>query len=312
MRGRILITGGTGFLGRGILRAAVREKWDAEFTVFSRDEFKQHLCRDKYPRAAYYLGDVRDTDRLTLLMRGHDIVIHAAALKYVVEAEQNVDECVGINVYGTQSVIKAAHEAGVACVVNISTDKAVEPLNTYGLTKAIGERLFYEASGLMRRTKFVTCRYGNVIGSTGSVLPVFKHQYNTLGYVQVTDPDMTRFWLNIDQAVKLIQIAAMQMSGTVLVPTALQALSIGEIAEAIAGTEISVIGARPGEKIHEKLAMAGEVACSVPDTLFDVKYMVYFANSRIIRESVRAISSADAVRMPVEEFLAAAQDAELV
>jgi UDP-N-acetylglucosamine 4,6-dehydratase len=172
--GRILITGGAGFLGRGIMRRAKAENWETEFVIYSRDEYKQALCKRKFPNATYILGDVRDTDRLSIAMSSCSMAIHAAALKYVPEAERNISECLAVNVGGTQSAIRAAHLADISTLVLISTDKATEPQNTYGLSKALAERLMLEASRDYDDTVFATCRYGNVIGSTGSVVPVFK------------------------------------------------------------------------------------------------------------------------------------------
>lgn len=310
---RILITGGAGFLGRGIMRQAARENWPVEFTIYSRDEFKQHRCRDAYPNAGYVLGDIRDTDRLALIMRGHDLVIHAAALKYVPEAENNVDECIGINVYGSQSVVKAAYEARVKQVIAISTDKAVEPVNTYGLSKAVAERVFGEASRLMPDIKFTTCRYGNVIGSTGSVIPVFQHQLETLGKVLVTDPDMTRFWISVDEAVDIIELAMMQDSGTITVPMP-KAMRIGDIAAAIAGEAVEVVGVRPGEKLHEKLLTYAESMRTKTDMLFDMDYNIYNPSGPPLRaeNQLFELCSSRAERITPEEFVALAQDSETV
>lgn len=269
--GRILITGGTGFLGRGILRQASREGWDAEFTVLSRDELKQAQCRARYPGVRYVLGDVTDTQQLANLMIGHDIVIHAAALKYIPEGEFNAYECVRINVDGARSVISAARAANVRRVVGISTDKAAQPVNTYGMTKAIMERLFAEATNPeVPYPIFTTCRYGNVIGSTGSVVPVMMDQYLRTRKVRITDPNMTRFWMSVDDAVDTIEeaISASAQAGTVTVPKP-RAASMVDIAYAVLAvcgekvfpevpasesvSHVEIIGKRPGEKMHEDL-----------------------------------------------------------
>jgi UDP-N-acetylglucosamine 4,6-dehydratase/5-epimerase len=168
---RILVTGGTGFLGRGILRHAIRKAWDAEMIVYSRDEYKQDLCREKYPDATYILGDVRDYERLMMATRNVDVIIHTAAIKFIPEAEFNVDECIAVNVEGTRNVLRAAYHNSVGHTIGISTDKACLPINTYGMTKALCERLFGEFSHQMFCTM---ARYGNVIGSTGSVIPRFQ------------------------------------------------------------------------------------------------------------------------------------------
>lgn len=315
IQGKVLILGGAGFLGRGIMRHAQINKWDTEFTVYSRDELKQQLCRYKFPKARYHLGDIRDTDRLTLLMAGHDVVIHAAALKYIPEAEANVGECVGTNVFGTECVIRAAIAARVKTVVFISTDKAVQPLNTYGLTKALGERLITEASWQAKnQTKFVACRYGNVIGSTGSVVPVFKQQLEMFGRVTVTDPDMTRFWISIDEAVDIIELTNIQTSGTILIPEP-KSMKIGAIAEAIAGDAVEIIGLRPGEKMHETLLTEQESAKTHVDTLYNMRYNVYYP---LLLEPMRSssqlfeLSSDQAEQITAEEFLGLIEEAEEV
>lgn len=268
LRGKILITGGTGFLGRGIMRRAFREEWDAQFTIVSRDEQKQAHCRRNYPNAHYVLGDVTDTNRLALAMIGHDYVIHAAALKYIPEGEFNASECIRVNIDGARSVIDAARAASVRRVVGISTDKAAQPVNVYGMTKAIMERLFAEAADVWG-TGFTTCRYGNVIGSTGSVVPVMQQQWRDLGYVQITDPHMTRFWMPIDDAVDTVCHALGEVApGSVTIPTP-RGASMHAVAYAVLGSmgepmhapdgdiktdpRIKIIGKRPGEKQHEDL-----------------------------------------------------------
>lgn len=268
LTGNVLITGGTGFLGRGIMRRARRDQWPVKFTILSRDEKKQAECRAKYPEARYVLGDVTDGSRLYLTMLGHDTVIHAAALKYIPEGEFNADECVRVNIDGARSVIDAARSAGVERVVGISTDKAAQPVNIYGMTKAVMERLFAEAADRSGHT-FTTCRYGNVIGSTGSVVPVMRDQFTKDGFVRITDQYMTRFWMPIDDAVDTVVQALSAAPGTVTIPDPMAA-SMHAIAYAVLGsmgepmyptetgvieddTRIHIIGARPGEKQHEDL-----------------------------------------------------------
>lgn len=252
MQGKVLITGGSGFLGRGILRRAKRDDWSAQFTVFSRDELRQELCRKKYPDAHYVLGDVRDYDLLYNAMQGHSTVIHAAAMKYIPEAECNVTECIKSNIDGSYNVIKAADRLGVLDVVGISTDKAAAPINVYGMTKALMERMFGDAPSF--NTKFTLVRYGNVVGSTGSVIPLFTEQVKTQGYVTITDPYMTRFWISIDQAIDLILVALelSTKSGSCIVPRA-AAMEMKDLAAALAGENVRVIGNRGGEKKNELL-----------------------------------------------------------
>lgn len=243
----VLITGGAGFLGRGIMRQLPMYN----YVVYSRDETKQDISRKAW-KAEYVLGDVRDKTRLihTMQRYGIDTVIHAAAIKYIPEAEKNVAECIAVNVEGSRNVAEAAIECGVDTVVGISTDKACEPINVYGCTKLLMERLWKEYS--WTDTRFVLTRYGNVVGSTGSVIPMFQRQMQE-GLITVTDPTMTRFWISINQAVELITTALALKSGEMLVPKA-QAMTIGALAQSIGqGCKIDVVGPRPGEKRHENL-----------------------------------------------------------
>lgn len=253
LSGQLLITGGSGFLGRGLLRRIAKEGWDCGVTIYSRDEYKQDLCKRQYPDARYVLGDIRDISRLEPIMYGHRYVIHAAALKYVPEAEYNAAECVAVNVDGSRTVIMAALSAGVEQVIGISTDKAVMPVNIYGASKMIMERLFADV-GSGHDTQFKTVRYGNVVGSTGSVLNVFEHQRDTKGRLMVTEPTMTRFWMSVDEAIDTILMAIHNAGpGTVTIPRP-SAMSIMGLAEIVAGDlPIDVIGPRPGEKMHEEL-----------------------------------------------------------
>lgn len=253
---RILITGGSGFLGRGIMRY-----WsDNIYTVLSRDEFKQDLAKQKqHPNhmTKWVLGDVLDYDRLAYTMRANDIelVIHAAAIKYIPEAEKNVDEAVRVNVDGSRNVIKAAIAAGVKRVVGISTDKAVQPVNVYGMTKALMERLFIEANEYSpSQTVFTLTRYGNVVGSTGSVIPLFQRQAASMRAITITDPKMTRYWQSAEESVELIKLAAVADAGDIIVPDG-RAMDLQQLAATIGGPAclVDVIGARPGEKQHETL-----------------------------------------------------------
>lgn len=262
LSGNVLITGGSGFLGRAILRRAQRENWPAKFTVYSRDETKQWELKHRYPETRCVLGDVaRDLDRLISVMQGHDIVIHAAAVKYIPEAEWNVFETINVNIDGSRNVALAARAAGVKTVVGISTDKACGPLNVYGMTKAVMERMFSEANR-MGATRFVTVRYGNVVGSTGSVIPVFRRQIEENKQIQVTDSRMTRFWLGVDQAIDLIDWASKEsetIPGYTFI-SACPAMKIVDLAAAVwedSGCknepDIKYTGIRPGEKLHEFL-----------------------------------------------------------
>lgn len=261
LKGNILLTGGSGFAGRAIIRRALKEKWPARFTVYSRDETKQWDLKHRYPDVRCVLGDVaRDLDRLISVTQGHDVVIHLGAVKYIPEAEWNVSETIDVNIIGSRNVAIAARAAGVQTVVGISTDKACGPLNTYGLTKGIMERLFAE-SNRMGATKFVTVRYGNVVGSTGSVIPVFRQQMEEKKRIEVTDSRMTRFWISVDEAIDLILWSlklADKNPGSTFIPFC-PAMKITDLAKTIwnmYGSEepnILYTGIRPGEKLHEAL-----------------------------------------------------------
>ena len=252
LRGKVLITGGAGFLGRGIIHRACQENWPCDFTVLSRDEEKQVKLQHRYPYVRCVLGDVKDQDRLESTFTGHDLIIHAAAMKYIPEAEYNVDECIVVNVEGSRNVARAAIKAGVKTVIGISTDKAVLPVNSYGMTKALMERLYAQLDS--KTTRFKVVRYGNVIGSTGSVIPLFLQQKEELGKVLVTNEHMTRFWLTINEAVDLVLQAYREESiGAMVVPRC-GAMKIVDLARLIAdGSPIEIIGSRPGEKLHERL-----------------------------------------------------------
>ena len=250
---KVLITGGSGFLGRGILRRVMRDL-DWEITVYSRDETKQDLVRRIWPEARYILGDVRDYDLLTAAAIGHDAIIHAAAMKYIPEAELNATECVNVNIGGAQAVVRAARTAGISKVVGISTDKAVQPVNVYGCSKMAMERIYSESSG--PHTSFYCVRYGNVIGSTGSVIPFFQRQAKELGHITLTDPNMTRFWMGVDEAIDLVRIpleSGTISAGSIAIPE-VTAMNMADVAAAAApDIEQQIIGFRPGEKMHERL-----------------------------------------------------------
>ncbi len=260
----IFVTGGAGFLGRALSEWAKDHRAGWRFTVYSRDEAKHYGMRRAFPDHDYILGDVRDLDRLTLAMRGHDVVIHAGANKYVPQAEMNVREAIAINTVGSENVAKAAIQAQVKQVVGVSTDKACLPVNVYGITKLLMERLFQEYDRLSG-TQFNLIRYGNVIGSTGSVIPIFQRQAKDTGVLKITDPMMTRFWLTVWEAVGLIAAALdEERGGTILIPE-LPSSTLGVTARAAAlsvGIEeptIHIIGHRFGEKLHEWLVAPHEV-----------------------------------------------------
>lgn len=259
--GTVLLTGGTGFLSRGIMHRAQQEGWPARFVVLSRDETKQDQCKRKYPDASYVLGDIRDSCRVEMLFAQYDFntVVHTAAIKYVPDAERNVLECIDVNIEGTRTVFQEAARAQAGHVVFISTDKACRPVNVYGMTKSLGERMLPEFAQSYHKTQFVGTRYGNVIGSTGSVIPYFEQLVREKKPIPVTDSNMTRFWMTLDEAVDCILESLNGESGTICIPKC-RAASIGEVAKAVGGDgcQIDFVGTRPGEKTSEELVSMSE------------------------------------------------------
>ena len=264
---KILITGGTGSLGTALTKRLLKTNVDT-VRIFSRDEWKQVQMESeiKDERLRFLIGDVRDKDRLSRALEDVDIVIHAAALKQMPVAEYNPFEAVKTNVMGTQNLIEACLNNQVESVLAIGTDKAVSPLNTYGATKLLMERLFVSANFYKgnHKIKFVCVRYGNVMGSRGSVIPVFINQIKSGKDITVTDPNMTRFNITMNDALDLIFRALENgKGGEVFVPK-LKAYKVGDIKDAIteilkSKSETKIISSRPGEKIHESLISFDEL-----------------------------------------------------
>lgn len=255
---QILVTGGTGSFGRAFVRRLLRERADCTIRIYSRDELKQYEMAREFghdPRLRFFIGDVRDRDRLERALYGVDWLVHAAALKQVHLCEYNPAEAVKTNVLGAQNVIDAAIDAGVAKVVALSTDKAVNPVNLYGASKLCAEKLFVHGSAYTgpRETRFACVRYGNVLGSRGSVVPLFLEQAPT-GVLPITDLRMTRFWITLDQAVSLVlQVLSDMRGGEIYVPK-IPSMRMVDLARAIAPEAmLKEIGMRPGEKLHEML-----------------------------------------------------------
>ncbi len=264
----ILVTGGTGSFGRKFVEMMLAEYHPAKLIVFSRDELKQHEMRVAgfdHPSLRYFIGDVRDVDRLRRAMHGVDIVVHAAALKQVPACEYNPMEAIKTNILGSSNVVEAALDAHVKKVLALSTDKAVNPINLYGATKLAAEKLFVQsnsyAGGLA--TRFSCVRYGNVVGSRGSVVPFFLQQ-KASGKLTITDERMTRFWLTLEQGVRfVIQCIEKMHGGEVFVPK-IPSMKIVDLANAIApGVKLEVVGIRPGEKLHEVLISDDESRSTV-------------------------------------------------
>ena len=264
----VLVTGGTGSFGKKFIEIMLKEYHPAKIIVFSRDELKQHEMRiNGYddPSLRYFLGDIRDLDRLKRAFKGVDIVVHAAALKQVPACEYNPFEAIKTNILGSQNVIDAALDCGVKKVLAISTDKAVNPVNLYGVTKLGAEKLFIQSNSYAggRETRFSCTRYGNVVGSRGSVVPVFLQQRHT-GKLTVTDERMTRFWISLDQGVRFVIRCIEQMHGGEVFVPKIPSMSVKDLGAAIAPEcEIVYSGIRPGEKLHEVLVSEDEARSTV-------------------------------------------------
>lgn len=263
----ILITGGTGSFGKAATKHILREYEPSRLVIFSRDEFKQSQMQkqfgmDRYPCMRYFVGNVRDRDRLSLAMQGIDYVIHAAALKQIPSCEYNPFEVVKTNILGTQNVIAAALQNCVRVAILLSSDKAVHPVNLYGATKLCAEKLFVRGNVYVPQgqdTRFACVRYGNVVGSRGSVIPLFLRQ-KALGKLTITDERMTRFWLTLEEAVDLaFKAFELAKGGEVFIPK-LPSMRIMDLARAIAPqARHKIIGIRPGEKLHETLISTNEI-----------------------------------------------------
>ena len=254
----VMVTGGTGSFGNKFVEIMLQKYQPKRLVIFSRDELKQSEMMARFnhdDKLRFFLGDVRDRDRLERAMHGVDIVFHAAALKQIPFCEYNPFEAIQTNVMGTKNVIEAAIDQGVKRVMTISTDKAVGPINLYGATKLCAEKLVVQgnAYGQARGTTFAAVRYGNVIGSRGSVIPLFRAQRAT-GTVTVTDSEMTRFWIQLEQGVEFaIRCAATMRGGEIFVPK-IPSMRIMDLVEIVApGCRVEFIGVRPGEKLHEIL-----------------------------------------------------------
>jgi UDP-N-acetylglucosamine 4,6-dehydratase len=264
----VLVTGGTGSFGKKFIEIMLKEYQPAKLIVFSRDELKQHEMRSggfDHPSLRYFIGDVRDQLRLRRAMHGVDIVVHAAALKQVPACEYNPMEAIKTNILGSGNVIDAALEAGVERVMGLSTDKAVNPVNLYGTTKLAAEKLFVQSNAYAAgtATRFSCTRYGNVVGSRGSVIPIFLKQRRN-GKLTITDARMTRFWLTLEQGVRFVIRCIEQMHGGEVFVPKIPSTRILDLAKVVApDAELEVIGIRPGEKLHEVLINEDEARSTV-------------------------------------------------
>lgn len=264
----VLVTGGTGSFGKKFVEVMLKEYHPRRLIVFSRDELKQHEMRVAgfdQPSLRYFIGDVRDADRLRRALQGVQVVVHAAALKQVPACEYNPIEAVATNIQGARNVVDAALDCGVKRVLALSTDKAAAPINLYGATKLVAEKLFVQANAYrgIEGTRFACVRYGNVIGSRGSVVPLFLEQRLT-GKVTITDPQMTRFWITLEQGVRFVISCIEKMHGGEVFIPKLPSMKMMDLARALApDCEIDCIGIRPGEKLHESLISEDEARQAV-------------------------------------------------
>jgi len=264
----ILVTGGTGSFGRKFAEIMLEEYHPAKLIVFSRDELKQHEMRVagfSHPSLRYFIGDVRDVDRLRRAMHGVDIVVHAAALKQVPACEYNPMEAIKTNILGSSNVVEAALDANVKKVLALSTDKAVNPINLYGATKLAAEKLLIQSNAYAggMATRFSCVRYGNVVGSRGSVIPIFLQQRST-GRLTITDERMTRFWLTLEQGVRFVIHCIEKMCGGEVFVPKIPSMKIIDLAKALAPEAgLDVVGIRPGEKLHEVLISEDESRSTV-------------------------------------------------
>ncbi|MGH8453947.1 MAG: UDP-N-acetylglucosamine 4,6-dehydratase (inverting) [Nevskiales bacterium] len=284
----VLITGGTGSFGRQCIKTLLERHQPARLVVFSRDELKQFEMAQEFnaPAMRYFLGDVRDQTRLRQAMKGVDFVIHAAALKQVPAAEYNPMECIKTNVHGAENVIAAAIENEVEKVIALSTDKAANPINLYGATKLASDKLFMAANNMAggHRTRFAVVRYGNVVGSRGSVLPFFRKLIGEkVEALPITDLRMTRFWITLQQGVDFVLRSFERMQGGELFVPKIPSSRITDLAEALApGMPTKVIGIRPGEKLHETM-------CPLDDSHLTLEFKDHY----VIRPTITFMTPVD-------------------
>lgn len=282
----ILITGGTGSFGNLFVETIIKKFKPKKLIIYSRDELKQSLMAKKFPTEKYsfmryFIGDVRDLERLKLAMQDVDFVVHAAALKQVDIAEYNPMECIKTNVGGAENVIKATLDANVSKVIALSTDKASDPINLYGATKLTSDKLFVSANniaGTKSPTRFSVVRYGNVVGSRGSVIPIFKKIIDSGSKnLPITDIKMTRFWITLDQAIEFVLKGFARMRGGEIFVPKIPSIRLVDLAKAMAPQlKHKIIGIRPGEKLHEKM-------CSIHEAHLTLEFKDYY----VVKPSIR-------------------------
>lgn len=284
----ILITGGTGSFGRAFIKYVLAHFEPKRLIVYSRDELKQFEMQQElqHPSLRFFIGDVRDSERLNTALHGVDYVVHAAALKQIPAAEYNPMECIKTNITGAQNVINMALINGVQKVIALSTDKAANPANLYGATKLASDKLFVAGNNIAgsRVTRFAVVRYGNVMGSRGSVVPLFKRLIQEeKSELPITDPRMTRFWITLEQGVQFVVKAFSRMQGGEIFVPKLPSANIMDIVEALSsGMKTKVIGIRPGEKLHELMV-----------TKDDARMTLEFADHYMIKPGITYSFSVD-------------------
>jgi UDP-N-acetylglucosamine 4,6-dehydratase len=277
----ILVTGGTGSFGQRFVRTVLNSARPRRVVVFSRDELKQYEMAQGFdpPQMRYFIGDVRDRDRLMQAFEGVDFVVHAAALKHVPIAEYNPFECIKTNIHGAENVIQAAIACGVSKVVALSTDKAANPINLYGATKLASDKLFTAANNVVgkHKTRYSVVRYGNVVGSRGSVVPYFRSLIaDGAKTMPITDDRMTRFWITLQQGVDFVIRAFERMHGGEIFVPRIPSSRVVDLAEAVApGLKREIVGIRPGEKLHE-------IMCPLDDSRLTLE----FADHYVIQPSI--------------------------
>ncbi|MFL2705021.1 MAG: UDP-N-acetylglucosamine 4,6-dehydratase (inverting) [Gammaproteobacteria bacterium] len=270
----ILVTGGTGSFGKHFIKRMLQEHKPKKLIIYSRDELKQFEMQKNFndPCMRYFIGDVRDVDRLVQAMNQVDFVVHAAALKQVPAAEYNPMECIKTNIHGSENVIQAAIKNSVKKVIALSTDKAANPINLYGATKLASDKLFVSANNIVgdSPTRFSVVRYGNVVGSRGSVVPLFKDLAKKKSKVPITHKDMTRFWITLEMGVNFVLKNFERMHGGEIFVPKIPSVKVTDLAKAYApGLEIQEIGIRPGEKLHE-------IMCPSDDSHLTIEFEEFF------------------------------------
>lgn len=308
----VLVTGGTGSFGKKFIRKALT-LGVKKIIVFSRDELKQYEMKQEFKdeRIRFFIGDVRDKERLYRAFDGVDIVIHAAAMKHVDACEYNPFEAVKTNIHGAQNIIDAAIDKGVEKVIALSTDKACSPINLYGATKLASDKLFIAANAYVggKHTKFSVVRYGNVVGSRGSVVPFFKKMRKT-GVLPVTDERMTRFWITLDKGVQFVIDNLGRMHGGELFVPKIPSMKVTDLAKAIGPEcEIKIVGIRPGEKLHEAMITEDDARHTIE---FDDYYVIqpefnwwsdeYKKGSKPLADKFHYVSNENTQWLSIEEL----------